>query len=276
MAATNSFIGRTSPVEGSTTSIVSPAKSTNTFSPAAWLWRMVGRSRLLPGAVLLAEPDCSQTRPDARRDTPPTAAPGSRPCGAAPCRHSRPIRSRASARRLRGSRRPGNRRRSSAPSSRSVGQGPAQPRHAGALQIGVHRPIAEPHRPRDHALAQPALELQTQNIADPAHRQSLGWHGPLAVGRGPIGRWDCRRTRLPGSSTGCSRSRGMAAHDRVESVLMIAWTERSRSSGIGAHDAVEYAQMAAGFSLRLRHVGLSSILKRQCACRWASRRADAF
>ena len=33
----------------------------------------------------------------------------------------------------------------------------------------------------------------------------------------------------------------MTAHDRVESVLMIAWTERSRSSGIGAHDAVEYA-----------------------------------
>jgi len=37
VAATNSFMGRTSPVVGSTTSIVSPAKSTKTFSPAAWL-----------------------------------------------------------------------------------------------------------------------------------------------------------------------------------------------------------------------------------------------
>ena len=38
---------RLPPVAGSTTSIVSPAKSTKTFSPAAWLCRMLGRSRLL-------------------------------------------------------------------------------------------------------------------------------------------------------------------------------------------------------------------------------------
>ena len=34
-------------VIGSITSIVSPAKSTKTFSPAAWLCRMLGRKRLL-------------------------------------------------------------------------------------------------------------------------------------------------------------------------------------------------------------------------------------
>jgi hypothetical protein len=56
MAATNSLIGRTSPVEGSMTSIVSPAKSTNTFSPAAWLCRIDGRSRLLKA------PYCSQNQ----------------------------------------------------------------------------------------------------------------------------------------------------------------------------------------------------------------------
>ena len=161
----------------------------------------------------------------------------------------RPFRSRTSARRIRGR----SRREQKALQRRvvePVRQGPAQARHAGALEIRVHRPVAERHGAPDHALAQPALELQTQDIADLPHRQSLGWHGPLAVGRGPIGRWDCRRTRPPGSSTGCSRSRGMTAHDRVELVLMIAWTERSRSSGIGAHDAVEYASSSPrrGFS----------------------------
>ena len=41
------------------------------------------------------------------------------------------------------------------------GQGPPQARHAGVLEIGVHLAVAERHRTRDHALAQPALELQT-------------------------------------------------------------------------------------------------------------------
>src|SRR5271169_6193622 len=121
------------------------------------------------------------------------------------------------------------------------GQGPPQARHAGALEIGVHRAVAERHRTRDHALAQPPLELQTQDIADFPHRQSLGWHGPLPAERGPIGPGDCRRTPLPGSSRGCSRSRGIRAQDRVETLLRIAWTECSRSSGIGAQDHVDYA-----------------------------------
>jgi hypothetical protein len=38
------------PVAGSITSMVSPAKSTNTFSPAAWLWRMVGDVRRFQAA----------------------------------------------------------------------------------------------------------------------------------------------------------------------------------------------------------------------------------
>ena len=39
-AATNSFMARASPVAGSITSIVSPAKSTNTFSPPTCVWRI--------------------------------------------------------------------------------------------------------------------------------------------------------------------------------------------------------------------------------------------
>ena len=134
----------------------------------------------------------------------------------------RPIRPRTSARRHRGR----SRRKQKAlqrPIVEIVGRAPAQPRCVGALEVGVHRPVAERHRTRDHALAHPALELQTQNIADLPRRQSLRWHGPLAVGRGPLGRWDCRRTRLPGSSTGCSRSRGPSAHDRLESALTMPW-----------------------------------------------------
>src|SRR5271169_3178764 len=64
---------------------------------------------------------------------------------------------------------------------------------------------------------------------------------PSLLNEGAIGRGDCRRTPLPGSSTGCSRSRGIRAQDRVESLLRIAWTECSRSSGIGAQDPVDYA-----------------------------------
>ena len=68
---------------------------------------------------------------------------------------------------------------------------------------------------------------------------------PSLLNEGPIGRGDCRRTRLPGSSTGCSRSRGIRAQDRVETLLRIAWTECSRSSGIGAQDPVDYAAVVA-------------------------------
>lgn len=42
--ATNRCDCQTSPVPGSMTPIVSPAKSTNTFSPATWLCRIVGNS----------------------------------------------------------------------------------------------------------------------------------------------------------------------------------------------------------------------------------------
>src|SRR5271163_4776022 len=66
---------------------------------------------------------------------------------------------------------------------------------------------------------------------------------PSLLNEGAIGRGDCRRTPLPGSSTGCSRSRGIRAQDRVESLLRIAWTECSRSSGIGAQDPVDYARL---------------------------------
>src|ERR1700749_3140165 len=67
---------------------------------------------------------------------------------------------------------------------------------------------------------------------------------PSLLNEGAIGRGDWRRTHLPVSSTGCSRSRGIRAQDRVESLLRIAWTECSRSSGIGAQDPVDYAVAA--------------------------------
>jgi hypothetical protein len=35
------LVSRTSPVIASNTGMVSPAKSTNSFSPAAWVWRIV-------------------------------------------------------------------------------------------------------------------------------------------------------------------------------------------------------------------------------------------
>jgi hypothetical protein len=49
--------------------------------------------------------------------------------------------------------------------------------------------------------------------------------------RGPIGRLDCRRTRLPNRPhrmltipwKSCSRSRGLGAHDPVETALTIRW-----------------------------------------------------
>jgi hypothetical protein len=43
--ATKICTGMTSPVRPSTTSPVRPAKSTNSFSPAIWGWRIVGFSR---------------------------------------------------------------------------------------------------------------------------------------------------------------------------------------------------------------------------------------
>jgi len=64
-AATKSFMAGTSPVAGSITSMVSPAKSTNTFSPPTWFWRValkanhrcdVGRTRPFQASKLLAEP----------------------------------------------------------------------------------------------------------------------------------------------------------------------------------------------------------------------------
>jgi hypothetical protein len=45
IVATNSRACQTTPVAGSVTPIVSPAKSTNTFSPATWLCRIVGDRR---------------------------------------------------------------------------------------------------------------------------------------------------------------------------------------------------------------------------------------
>ena len=103
-------------------------------------------------------------------------------------------------------------------------QGPVQARQTSPLEIRVNRPIAEQQGTPDLALAQPASEPQTQNIADFPHRQSLCWHGPLAVERGPIGRWNCRRTLLPRPSTG---------------LLMIPWNWRSRWRGIRAQLPVE-------------------------------------
>jgi hypothetical protein len=41
MTATKILAARTSPVSPSNTGTVSPAKSTNSFSPAAWVCRMV-------------------------------------------------------------------------------------------------------------------------------------------------------------------------------------------------------------------------------------------
>jgi len=40
---------------------------------------------------------------------------------------------------------------------------------------------------------------------------------PSLLNEGAIGRGDYRRTRLQRPSTGCSRSRGIRAHDRAES-----------------------------------------------------------
>ena len=44
MQATNSLACQTSPLPGSITLMVSPAKSTKTFSPPTWLCRMVGET----------------------------------------------------------------------------------------------------------------------------------------------------------------------------------------------------------------------------------------
>jgi hypothetical protein len=43
--ATKIWAARTSPVWPSSTGTVRPAKSTNSFSPATWTWRMVGVRR---------------------------------------------------------------------------------------------------------------------------------------------------------------------------------------------------------------------------------------
>jgi len=53
--ATNIWTGMISPVPALITSAVRPAKSTNSFSPATWTWRIVGFSRPAP-PVEIAEP----------------------------------------------------------------------------------------------------------------------------------------------------------------------------------------------------------------------------
>lgn len=57
--------------------------------------------------------------------------------------------------------------------------------------------------------------------------QSLCWRGALAVERGPIGRWNCRRTLRPRPFPG---------------LLMFPWNQRSRWRGICAQFPVESAQ----------------------------------
>src|SRR6059058_2264713 len=208
---------------GSKTSRVSPAKSTKTFSPATWVWRMVGRARAFQASY------CSQIAEAAGvsgtillpKKRPRDAAPsqlafdmgpiGDRPLvGGRACRRKqKPLKSFIVER---------------------VGQGPSQAGHAGALQITVHGAVADLERAGDQALPQAACVLEPQDFSNPAHGQSLRWHQASSrAGRGPrISRSDCRCCR---PAQGCSRSRGIAAHDPVEQVLTMPWNACSRCRG---------------------------------------------
>src|SRR6201982_1557184 len=149
-----------SPVRPSTTAPVRPAKSTNSFSPATWVWRIVGFSRP------------AQPRYRSQNQEYPN------PSGA-PARYS----SHSSASVTLG------RRSSRCTQAHSgielCGQRPAHSGGAGPAEIAAHRSLAQPQALGNRALRQLAGKPQSQNFADLAHLQSLGRHlVPLLFGKG--------------------------------------------------------------------------------------------
>src|SRR5205085_9415218 len=84
------------------------------------------------------------------------------------------------------------------------------------------------------ALAQPGLVLQPQHVADPAHRQSLGWHpAHLVRDEAALACSDCRQTSPGHPPSG--------ARDPVESLPALPWNPCPPSRGISARHHVEYA-----------------------------------
>jgi len=76
-------------------------------------------------------------------------------------------------------------------------QWPRQPRGTRARQVGADRSLADAQRRRNGSVAQPGLILQPQNVADQAHRQSLGRHpAGLVQDEAAIARSDCRQSSL--------------------------------------------------------------------------------
>src|SRR5215213_1628154 len=66
---------------------------------------------------------------------------------------------------------------------------PGDADHRGAAQILGHRVAADPNRRGDLVAAPAADVLETKNLSDLTHRQSLGWHGALRCRSGRA----CRR-----------------------------------------------------------------------------------
>jgi hypothetical protein len=87
------------------------------------------------------------------------------------------------------------------PFERRIGQisrqRPAQPRGHRSLQVVIHRALAHTQRGGDRPARQAVLELQTQQFAYPAHRQSLAGHQVSSCKtRACVARSDCRSSLL--------------------------------------------------------------------------------
>src|SRR4051794_30373802 len=184
-----------------------------------------------PGLVGLAEPGVAE----AVRMLGAVLLPEQRPRHAAAPQlplHLGPVRHRSAGGRL-GRRRP----RKQPPLQLDVGQllrqRPGQPRRPSPAQVGPDRPLADAQRRHHGALAQPGLVLQSQHVADPAHRQSLGWH-PADLVRNEVAfaRSDCRQTSPGHPLLRCPRSRAIAARLAVETLPAIPWKQCPRSRGI--------------------------------------------